>query len=1472
MKTIEELLSELRLLDIRVWSEGDSLRYHDPKEALTSSLLTQMRERKEEILTFMHRASTAFKTAPPPIVPTLRDNIVPLSFAQQRLWFLNQLEPSSFAYSMPTAYRIHGRMNISALEKSISEVLRRHQILRTTFRSLQGQPYQVIAPEIPLQLQPINLTKLTSDKQVFEVKKQVTREAQKPFNLVEGPLFRVKLLCLSEAEYILLINMHHIVSDGWSYGILFDELKILYEAFSSGQPSPLSELPIQYADYSVWQRQWLQGKVLETHLDYWQQKLGSNPPVLQLPTDYTRPLVQTNQGASQNITLPKKLSDSLKFLSQQSNTTIFITLLTAFQILLHRLTGQEGISIGSPIAGRNQFQIERLIGFFVNTIVLCTEISGDQSFLELLNSVREVALEAYAHQDLPFEKLVEELQPERHTSHSPLFQVMFSFQTHPDLTLELPGLTVQYLEAEHVTAKFDLTLTFADSERELKGAFEYNTDLFSTVTISRMQGQFKTLLSGIVANPEKRISELSLLTPDEQCQLLNEWNDTQTDYPKNICIHQLFEAQVRRSPNAIAVIFDQEQITYRALNERANQLAHYLIKLGVGTESLVGICIERSLEMIVGIFGILKAGAAYVPLDPVYPKEYLELIVSDAQLPVILTQRSLIDSLPVHKAHLVYLDSSDKSIFEKEKSNPTTNVTVNNLAYVIYTSGSTGQPKGVLGLHRGAINRFYWMWKSFPFEKQEICCQKTSLSFVDSVWEIFGPLLQNVPLVIISDSDFKDPLQLISILANKEVTRIVLVPSLLRLLLKFFPNLQNKLPRLKYWIVSGETLELSLAQNFQRAMSDNSLLVNLYGSSEVSGDVTWFNINKRNVLQQVFIGRPLANTKVYVLDKYLQPVPVGVTGELYISGENLARGYLNHPIFTAENFIPDPFSPQLGTRMYKTGDLACYFSNGNIRFIGRKDYQVKVRGFRIEVGQIEAMINQHPNVDQAAVVAREKESKDKSLIAYVVLKHEKNTTNELRYFLKQKIPEYMIPTTFVEVEALPMLPNGKLDRKRLPEPSSFQKNFDSNFLAPRDTIEKDLTRIWEVILEVSPIGVRDNFFSLGGHSILAVQLMAQVQQQFGINLALVTLFQSPTIEQLANEITELANSRPTISTDSSNNISTITNKYLFKPFEYNPIKFLQKIRRKVKSISHTFLLEKLLYYRNFFRSFSSNSSSLLEIQTGSSKYPLFFVPGSVGTAFYLYHLAQNMGSEQTFYGLQSVGIDGKSRPLTRVEDMAAHFIREIKAVQPQGPYFIGGHSFGGLVAFEIAQQAQRKGDEVALLAIIDTIAPIYTSKITNSEWDDTKVIAFFTNVVESWTGKQIGVSYETLQTLNPDEQLEYFKECMKRVNLLLPTIGSKKILGVLQVLKASLNTLYCPKNKYKNKVTLFRGEDYLFYLNSDNKHIRHIVQDPSLGWNQLASKPVEIHFIPGDHVSIMAEPHVQLLAEKLKMCIDSCTK
>ncbi|MEM7595095.1 MAG: amino acid adenylation domain-containing protein, partial [Cyanobacteria bacterium P01_A01_bin.83] len=918
----------------------------------------------------------------PAIEPVSRKGELLLSFAQQRLWFLDQLQSGSTAYNEPSALHLEGELNVETLEKSLNAIAQRHEILRTNFQTVDGSPVQVISPHLELNLPIVDLQHLPTEQQWNEVQRLGREAAEQYFDLAVDCLLRVTLLKLAEDDHVLLLTMHHIISDGWSMGVLIEELAQLYQADQPGKPSPLSPLPIQYGDFALWQRQWFTQELLGEQLDYWKQHLAGVPPLLELPTDRPRPKMLSDLGSHIDFELDGELTTSLNALSNKSEATLYMILLAGFVTLLYRYSGQEDIVVGSPVANRNRSEMESLLGFFVNTLVLRNDLSGDPSFLELLSRVRDTALGAYEHRDVPFEQLVEILQPERSLSYSPLFQVAFAFQQAQAEQQQWGELTLTPLKLASVTTKFDLTLFLEETDSGIEGRLEYNTDLFDATTMAQMVGHFQTLLEAIVTNPQERIAQLPMLTTTERHQLLVEWNDTATEYPQDKCIHQLFEEQVERTPDAVAAVFEDTQITYQELNHRANQLAHYLQSKGVAPDVLVGICVERSLEMIVGLLGILKAGGAYVPLAPAYPQERLWSVLSDSQASVLLTQQRLTERLPQNLAQVICIDSDLCAIAGQNKENLVSKVQSSNLAYIIYTSGSTGKPKGVQIEHRSVINLLNSIRKQPGLTDQDTVLAVTTISFDVAVSEIFLPLSVGAKLVVVSSAVAADGKQLLQALNTSDATFLHPTPITWRLLLAAGWQSSKNLKM----VSTGEALTRELAAQL---LPKGAELWNLYGPTEITIWATGYKVESGH--KPILIGRPLDNTQIYILDSHQQPVPIGVPGELHIGGAGLARGYLNRPELTAEKFI---WHETLGTYLYKTGDLVRYLANGNIECLGRIDNQVKIRGFRIELGEIETILSQHPLVQETVVIAREDEYEQKRLLAYVVLKKEKEINSK----------------------------------------------------------------------------------------------------------------------------------------------------------------------------------------------------------------------------------------------------------------------------------------------------------------------------------------------------------------------------------------------------------------------------------------------------------------------------------------------
>ncbi|MGD1075767.1 MAG: amino acid adenylation domain-containing protein [Thermodesulfovibrionales bacterium] len=1324
-------------------------------------------------------ASSAFSA-----IPTRdRTESAPLSFAQERLWFLDQLEPGSSAYNMPLALRLTGRLDVPALEQSIGEILRRHEALRTTFVTEDAGPIQRTTPATTLTLRQLDLSAMP--EQGSAAQQIASEEASRPFDLSTGPLLRALLLQLNPKEHVLLLTMHHIVSDGWSLWILCRELSALYEAFSQGNPSPLPELPIQYADFAIWQRRQLQGKRLEEQLMFWKEQL-KDVSTLELPIDHPRPPVQTFCGAIHSVHFSEDLTEAIRSLSHKEGVTVFMTMLAVFQTLLHRYTGQEDIVVGTPIANRSSVEIEGLIGCFANTLVMRADTSGDPLFRDLLKRIRKSTIDAYAHQDLSFEQLVKELRPERDLSRHPLFQVMLALQNVPAAHLELPGLKLSRIGLENTRTNADLEVYLTETAQGLMGEFVYNTALFDEATIARMARHYQRLLEGIAANSALRLSELPLLSAAEQHQLLVEWNATATDSPKDLCIHELFEAHVERTPDALAVVFENQQLTYRELNALANKLAHYLRRQEVGPEVPVGICMERSLGLIIGILGILKAGGVYVPLDMAYPEERLAFMLEDASPLVILTQRRLAEKFHNTKARILRIDAESEAIAQETEENVIGGASAKNLAYVIYTSGSTGLPKGIAIEHRSAVNLVKWATDIYSPAELSGVLASTSICFDLSVFELFASLC-NGGTVILAEN----VLQLASLPAAGQVTLINTVPSAMRELLRL-----EALPFSVQTInLAGEPLPLEMVQHLYQ-LPGITKVYDLYGPSETT---TYSTFSLRRPDGPCTIGRPLANTQIYLLDEEKQPVPIAVRGELYIGGDGLARGYLNRPELTAERFLSDPFSSVPFARLYRTGDLARYLPDGNIEFLGRIDDQVKIRGFRIEPGETESVLGQHAAVRNAVVLSRDDRLGDKELAAYVVPNEKSGiSTTELRTFLQEKLPAYMVPSTFVVLDSLPLTPNGKVDRRALLTPDHFKPGPTKTFVAPRNVLEYQLKGIWERVLGIEPIGVKDNFFELGGHSLLAVRLASEIKKMPRNRSPVMAIFQCPTIEQLAEAI--------------------------------------QK------------------------EDWPAPMSSIVTINPGGSQTPLFWVRSTFPAPY--------MDPDRPLHVLTCPNQSENLALYTTatIQKIVSANLREIRSVQPEGPYILGGYCFWGVIALEIAQELLKQGDEVSLLCIVEPPPQCHPHIVPSLR--DTSL--------KSRIHRHSG----NLSPLRGQEKATYL---LRKLSLLFPMIKrqiDKKLMKRKIKIALSRTYLFCgrslppplrdfylhdflPEEALRSYIPrVYPGKVLLFQVEKELNGTR-------LDWNAFATGGVEVRKVSGaGHLEIVSEPFVKSWAEQLSIFLN----
>ncbi|WP_346728620.1 non-ribosomal peptide synthase/polyketide synthase, partial [Corallococcus exiguus] len=1058
-----------------------------------------------ELASLLQRSAMAPTTQAPPLVRADRSGPLPLSFAQQRLWFLEQLAPGGSRYNIPAVFQLEGALDVAALRHALHALQQRHESLRTSFRGESGQVWQVIASEVEPVLELVDLRPIPDAEREAKALRQATREAQRPFDLGRSPLLRTLLLRLGEHTHVLVLTVHHIVFDGWSTQVLVRDLTALYDAHRRGHEAPLPPLSMQYADYAVWQRAWLQGEALESQLAWWRAQLDGAPPALELPTDKPRPAAQSSRGASHPVSLPRELVERLKALGQREGATPFMVMLAAFQALLYRYSGQDDISVGSPGAGRGQLELEGVIGFFINTLVLRTRMPGPLTFQELLARVREVTLGAHAHQDVPFERLVDELRPERDLSRNPLFQAWFVLNPEESLAHVLPGLTLRPLALEDSTTQFDLTLSLVDSPDGFSGALSYATDLFEPATIARMSSHLRALVEALVESPTRPLATLPMLAPAERHQLLRAWNDTARPVAAEP-VHRLFEAQVRRTPDAIAVTFDGQELTYAELNGRANQLARYLRARGVLPDVLVGLYVDRSLELLVGVLGILKSGAAYVPLDPALPEDRLELIADEARTPLLLTQESLADQLSHRAAHTLCLDLDWDRVERYPDHDLEGGAKDSHLAYVIFTSGSTGTPKGVLLEHRGLTNTTLACIEALELGPGKRVLQFFSSGFDASVWEIFPTLVSGARLTLARRDDLMPGTSLKTLLAEQAITTVTLTPSVLAQLSP------DELPALKVVAAAGEACTPEVVARWKPGRR----FINAYGPTETTICATF---SADVDAARPTIGQPITNAQVYVLDAHLEPVPTGLPGELYIGGAGVGRGYLGRPELTADRFVPDPFRGAPGARLYRTGDLVRWLPEGSIEFLGRLDNQVKLRGYRVELGEVEAVLLKHPGVREAVVLVREDAPGLMRMVAYHV-GEDALPAAELRSFLQARLPEYMVPSAFVALPTLPLSSSGKVDKQALPVPETLRAEED--FVGPSTDTERRLAAIWSELLGVERVSVHDSFFDLGGHSLVATQLLSRIRNGFQVELPLRVVFEARTLAEQAARVDALA--------------------------------------------------------------------------------------------------------------------------------------------------------------------------------------------------------------------------------------------------------------------------------------------------------------------------------------------------------------
>ncbi|HVT17775.1 MAG TPA: amino acid adenylation domain-containing protein [Thermoanaerobaculia bacterium] len=1360
-----------------------------------------------------------------PIERVPRGRPYPLSFGQERLWFLDQLVPGSSFYNIHFAVGLFVPVSPAAVEWTLQRLFERHESLRTRFELHQGKPVQVVDREARFALAAIDLGGLLDHQQRVEAERLAQADARRPFALDRGGLLRVLLLLLREDERLLVCTMHHIITDAWSIGILVSELSEILAGAQQGRAVSLPELPIQCVDFAAWQRERLRGEVLERQLDYWRRQLAGAPEVSELPTDHPRPPFQTFRGANLPFRLRREALAPLRQVARQARVSHFMLLLAAFKTLLFRYSGRTDIVVGSPIADRGTLQLRGVVGFFLNTLALRSDLSGPLTFGELLNRVREVALGAFTHQDLPFELLVEELRPERNLSHQPIFQTMFAHQQSRGGSVGSTPVAAGSIEIESDSAKFDLTLSLEETERELLGSLEYSTDLFETSTAARMLTHFGTLLDAIAADPQARLTSLPLLGNAERQQILLQWNDTQGPVPGPQLIHRLFERQAARQPEAVAALCDGRLLTYGELNRQANRLAQQLGELGIGRGQVVAVLADRSLEMVAALLAVLKAGGAYLPIEPSLPRERVAWLLAAQQVSTVLTQHRhlsvLLEPRPGRLAHLICLDEGEvlpagtaegvrifgpRDLAGRPADNPALpDAAGSDTAYVIFTSGSTGEPKAVVVQHQPVTNLIDWVNRRFEVEPRDRVLLVSSLSFDLSVYDIFGLLAAGGSIAVATNDDVQDPQRLVRHLTARGVTFWDSAPAALQQLVPFLPAAAAG-SSLRLVFLSGDWIPVSLPDRV-RAAFPGARVVALGGATEAT---VWSNFFPVGEIDPSWVsipyGRPIQNARYYALDSEIEPCPIGVAGDLYIGGGCLFLAYGGDPALTAWKLIPDPYGGQPGARLYRTGDRVRYGSGGVIEFLGRSDTQVKIRGFRIELGEIEVVLSQHPGVDGAVVRAARDEAGERRLVAYVVPRAgEELDASDLRRYLGGRLPAYMLPASFLFLAAFPVTLNGKLDTRALPLPGSERPALEAGPEPPRDAMEWQLLSIWEGVLGLSGIGVTDSFFDLGGHSLLAVRLMSRLNAELGRNLPLATLFRAATVRGFAELVREVP----------------------------------ERVEKR---------------------------SVLVSLRDQGEKPPLYCVHPIGGHVLCYAPLARQLGGDRPVVGIECPDLDSAT-PAT-VEGMAALYVEAVLAAQPAGPYFLSGLSSGGVIAFEMARQLVRDGHTVGLVALLDSRPPALHAQLDSLLADKTMILGWV-HEVELSTGRDLGISAADLASLPLDDQLVLVLARMKDHDLLPAEVSVATARDLLRLVRHNLCAVetYQPQ-VYSGRVRLFRAAEELSNRLAETEESRRVLerlaQQPAFGWSRYCAEPIEIEQVPGNHLTMAADPHVTALAAALR--------
>ena len=1327
---------------------------------------------------------------------------VPLSYAQELLWLLSQVFDDGIAYNAPSAFKLEGSLDLDLLGRAFDALIARHEILRTTYSVIDGSPRQLIPAPGPLEISVVDLRGLPAGEQEAEAQRVLKHESRFAFDLVNGPVMRPVVIRLSDREHILMVNMHHVATDGYSRTTIMRDLTVLYDAFARGVAAELPPLAIQYADYAIWQRTWLESGIAASQLEYWKRKLANAPSRLDLPTDFQRPPIRSYVGSHMRMMLDMPTREGLNRAARSRDATLFVSLLAVFSALLARYSGQDDVVIGTPFGGRTRTELESMVGYLINPLALRIDLSGDPTFNELIERARETTVDAFAHADVPYESVVRATNPERDLSQTPVFQAMIVLH-NPAWETQRPRFEPEGIRCSEIThergwSKFDVLLGCSHRSTGLNTTWEYSTELFRPATMQRMMEHFRTLAASAAADGECRVSRLSMLSEGERAQVLVSWNARAELPADQRSIKELFEAQVRQTPSATAVVCGEQRLTFDELNRRANRIAALLQSHDVGPGTFVGVLMEKSIALVPAVLGVIKAGGAYVPLDPNYPPDRLEFMISDVRPEVLLTQEHLLGSLPEFEVPTLTVDVPE-ALEPFSDENPDSVAGPDDLAYVIYTSGSTGLPKGAMIRNRSLTSAHHAYARAYRLSELTAHLQMASFSFDVFTGDLIRSLLVGAKLVLCPLEVVVDPPRLFELMVREGVDAAEFVPATASMLFEWAERDGKRLDFMRLVVVSSEAWRSERYAYFKRLCGSNTRLINAYGLTEATIDSTWYEPAPDAELipgRFVPIGGPLDNTRIYILDHNLEPQPIGIPGELCVGGVAVARGYLNRPELTAEKFIPDPFSDEADALLYRTGDLARWLPDGTIDFMGRTDRQIKIRGFRIEPGEIESVLERNAGVQAAAVTDREDEGGSIRLVAYIVpsTPEQAIAPDELRALVAEHLPAYMIPSAWVVIDQLPLTPNGKVDVRALPAPQFDRSAAADEFVAPSTDTERALTSIWSDVLGVEEVGINDNFFAIGGHSLLAVRLFSEIESKLGTRIPLAALFQTATVAGLA-ELIE-AQSAP--------------------------------------------------------QATSNGWSSLVAMRRGGDRRPPFFLVGWAGGEVLGYRdLVERLGEEASIYGLRAPGVDRNMLPIGTVEEMAAHYVAEVRQVQPQGPYWLGGYCFAGLVAYEMGRQLLDQGEDIEMLALIDAY-PHGTRK--PQPWLVQERMKIKALIESDWRGKAAWLRRRAGSLKHRVRENLYFTSGRFAYDILVA--GNHGVprgpWRLVLVASSRARKLYEPKPA-RLRVEFFRAQN--------------TVMDDPTPWENLALggvqlRPVIVSDI--DHASIMREPHVQVLAAQMQ--------